>query len=337
MLCAEHALTTSEQATISRLLELRKQSLSDCSDANCDALAELLRLLHAPAELTGFVMVARNLRRIFRRSLRSSINGLNEDSICRYQVELRWIIHDAESLALELFNEEDERERFLRTSGRNPMIRHGAERHGLWCLLWEVHPDKANILNFRALQQHALFAHISILRYWSTRDEWQNQAHPTDAILRALYRETLAVRHFAMPKYRQQDEYLSVLSSTPVGDDQSEAIVYLKGAYAKYSKALTEHSDPRRSSRIWLASSGCSIAPLRRRQSESAEKATIFDCRMTAKKTLFPERSSQSLFNRHPMRTNSTTIRKMRARTRMRKILTAMKMSTAKWRVAIPR
>jgi hypothetical protein len=184
-------MMTPHQSVIDRVLVLRKQSSLNCSDANSEVLAELLRLLHAPDELTGLVMVARNLRRILRRALQTVVKEQDRETIRQYVVELRWLVHNDEHLALELFDEESERERFLRLGDKNPMIGHGAGEHGLWCLLWEVHPDKDHIWNFRALQQHALFAHIVILRYWSAREEWRRGEYPTNAILRAMYRETL--------------------------------------------------------------------------------------------------------------------------------------------------
>ena len=101
-------------------------------------------------------------------------------------------------------------------------------------------PDKDHIWNFRALQQHALFAHIVILRYWSAREEWRRGEYPTNAILRAMYRETLAIRHFVMPQYREQDEYQAVLRLVPRDGSESEVITHLKGIYARYSNASGE-------------------------------------------------------------------------------------------------
>jgi hypothetical protein len=237
-------LIPSNKTALQRLIETREQHNVQDEGANPEALRELLLLLHAPDTLSGGVMVARTLRRIFVTALRGKSRERDRDRITQYLRALRWFCHNADDLAQELFDDQNERERFLRSEGKNPLIHHGAEKHGLWCLLWAAHAERKMQPSFLELQLQAVLAHISVLRYWTAREEWRQRKHPVDAILKGIYRETLAIRHFVMPEYSQAANHRNVLAALPIGATRLEMFAHLKDACAKYKPVNYGHPAP---------------------------------------------------------------------------------------------
>ena len=227
-------MTATNKTALQRLVEMREQSQVQQGSSNPDILREMLLLLHAPESLSGCVKVMRNLRRIFGAALRGQPGEPDSDRFNKYLEELRWIALNAIILARVLFDDDNDRERFLRTDDPNPLIRHGAGEHSLWCLLWESHPERKRQSAFLIMQLHATVVHFEVLRYWTAREEWSQREYPVDAILHALYRETLAVRHFVMVKYVQADDYISVLDGLPADAPASDMYRHLKDLYVKY-------------------------------------------------------------------------------------------------------
>ena len=227
-------MTLSKETALQKLLEMREQSKVLENSSNPGMLRELLLLLHAPNTLSGCVNVVRNLRRIFGAALRGQPGEPDSDRLKQYLQELRWIAQNANNLAQVLFADDNLRERFLRSDDENPLIRHGAGEHSLWCLLWESHPARKRQSAFLALQFHATFVHLEVLRHWTTREEWQERAYPVNAILHALYRETLAVRHFVMATYIQSEDYISVLDGLPINAPAPDMYRHLKDLCSKH-------------------------------------------------------------------------------------------------------
>jgi hypothetical protein len=198
-----------------KLLALRTEWSGDDATGNARDLEEVLRLVHAPDGLPGTLKVALNLRRILRAALADDLTEHDRARIQLYLRELRWLVHNAEQFAAQLYADDANRELFLRATGRNPVISQGAEEHGLWSLLWEDHPDRDLIPAFRTLQQHALLSQMTVMRYWTARPEWQPGSSPATTLQTALYVETLAIRHFVMPAYKGKAAYLAVLRQIP--------------------------------------------------------------------------------------------------------------------------
>jgi hypothetical protein len=155
--------------------------------------------------------------------------------------ELRWVIRHARGLARLLFSDPKERERFLRCTGTNPVLGAGAKEHGLWCLLWERHPDPALLHAFRALQSQALLAQLAILRHWQQRDDWASANGPSKTILHSLYVRTLAIRHFVMSLYVSMSEYRCALSRVSVRGARADHLAALRRIRAALRR--NGHSD----------------------------------------------------------------------------------------------
>jgi hypothetical protein len=167
--------------------------------------------VHAPDHLAGGLKVARKLRRMFLISL---TDECTESDRARYQRFLRvlfWIEHNTKDLSTQIFSDETYRELFQKSTGRNPMINQGAENHGLWTLLWEHCPDRDRQPAFRSLQHHATVSHMAVMQYWKARPEWQPGSRPATTLLNALYHETRCIRHFVMPAYTGNADYIKVL------------------------------------------------------------------------------------------------------------------------------
>jgi hypothetical protein len=178
-------------------------------------LDELFRLVHAPGHLAGGLKVARNLRRILRAAAADEPSQDARARLHRYLRALRWLLYKADKLKDELYSCDDDRELFLRTIDKNPMLHRrddGAEVHGLWTLLWEHHPDRVLLPAFRSLQQHAALSHMELMRYWKRRPEWYPGSSQVSTLLNTLYCETLAIRHFVMPDYLAKAEYVGTLT-----------------------------------------------------------------------------------------------------------------------------
>jgi hypothetical protein len=165
-----------------------------------------------------------------------------------YICELRWMIHQAEQLAVFLFDSEKERTCFLRCSGDNPFVSSGAREHGLCCLLWEeyikrsVQPDDGHPnlrQQFDALRLEALLAHIAALGYWAHREDWLSPEGPGRVVRESMYRRTLAIRHFTMNRYRASTAFRSALAKIPLIATRAE----LQAALRQTRRDLPVNSD----------------------------------------------------------------------------------------------
>ena len=209
-------MSLQNETAFARLLDQRALTLVPGAAAGADALEELLIRLHAPSTLFGAVKVARNLRRIFRNKLRADMDSVDHKRLGQYSRELRWLVHNAEALAVHLHSDKDDRALFLRENEDKP-LRWGYQIHGLWFLLWHDHPNPELLLKFRALQGNAVDAHIAVMNYWTGRPEWKIGSPPATTILSGIYREKLAIRHFVMDEFRKNHGYDKILSDIPAG------------------------------------------------------------------------------------------------------------------------
>lgn len=238
-------MSQSTKSELDILIEKREQCRTTDANAHPEALKEMLLYLHAPKSLFGCVQAVHNLTKIFRQAIREKIC---KEPDCRnfflYIRELRWITHNQSGLAQDLFGDDSNRERFLRRAGTNPLIGQGARDHGLWCLLWEIHPSKENELKraFLTLQLHATLAHVAILKYRMAQEEWLQNTDQADAILNTLYRETLSIRHFVMKKYKDADERIALLKRIPRGVSNADLYGYIRDASVKHK--ASEDSEP---------------------------------------------------------------------------------------------
>jgi hypothetical protein len=211
-----------------KLLTLRAECPGDDATSNPRDLDEVLRLVHVPDCLTGAPKVARNLRRILRAALADELTERDRKCFKLYLRELRWIVHNAERFAAHLYPDDTGRELFLRATGKNPMIGQGAEKHGLWSLLWEDHSDRTLNPAFRTLQEHALLSQMIVMQYWTARPDWQPGSSPATTLQTALYVETRAIRHFVMPTYNSKTEYIGVLRQIPARISRPDLISLLE-------------------------------------------------------------------------------------------------------------
>jgi len=174
-------------------------------------LEEVLTLVHAPADLPGGLKVFRKLSRILLIARADGGTKQDRDRSDRYLRALFWTIHNGKSLASNLFATAEGREAFLKSTGSNPMLSRGAKNHGLWTLLWEHCSEQALVVSFRTLQLHATLSHMAVVNYWVARGKWNHGSLPATSILSSMYDDTLAIRHFVMPEYKDKKEYISVL------------------------------------------------------------------------------------------------------------------------------
>jgi hypothetical protein len=222
------------KSALDMLIEEREQCRATDKSSNPEALKEMLLHLHAPESLCGCVQIACNLKRIFGYVLRKDIcEEQHRKRFFLYLRELRWITHNRSRLAQDLFIDDGDRERFLRTERTNPLLRHGAREHGLWCLLWEVHSARESQYAFLTLQLHATLSHLAVLGYWITQEEWLQSTDRANGIVNALYRETLSIRHFVMEKYKDADEHIAVLKGIPTGVSNADLYGYIRDTSAK--------------------------------------------------------------------------------------------------------
>ena len=173
-------------------------------------IGELLSLVHAPDHLAGGLKVFIKLRRILLIAAGDKHTDADLVRLKRYLRALFWFVHNAANLAKDLFSDEADRKLFLKIDGGNPMLSLGglgAEKHGLWTLLWEHCLNRDSATGFRSLQQHAALSHMELMRFWKSRPDWHPGSSTATTLLNTLYCETRAIRHFVMPIYVEKSEY----------------------------------------------------------------------------------------------------------------------------------
>ena len=231
-----------------RLLLVRSKAEVRGAATGSAILKELLSCLDMPASLLGGKRVASQACGLLRESLhtlppeaRPSIRGCIR--------ELRWVLHHAEDLATLLFDNDEDRQLFLRCSGRNPYLLHGARDHGLCCLLWAQYSrqgsqslDELPSLQrpYDALRREALLTQIAALNYWSRRKDWLSPVGPRNIVRGAMYRRTLAIRHFTMDSYRQRMGHRDVLRCIPTAASRPAIRTALRQSWRKLPTSRTE-------------------------------------------------------------------------------------------------
>jgi hypothetical protein len=207
-----------------RLLAIRSRAYVRGAERDATALAEMLVLLHVPATLLGGKRIAGEVCNLLQMAV--STASTEECQIVRTHIrELQWILRHTDRLALLLFDNPSERQKFLRVHGGNPYVSEGAHEHGLCSMLWEKYPPVAvtssdgrqNLSStFNALRTQATLSHFVALRHWVRTDDWSSTTGPRKMVIESMYRRTLAVRHFAMNRYRETPAYRGALAQVPL-------------------------------------------------------------------------------------------------------------------------
>jgi hypothetical protein len=209
---------------IERLLAIRGRAHLRGAEKDSAVLAELVTELHLPASLLGGKRIASQTCCLLG-SVVHTASAEDRRAICNYIRELRWIIRHSRRLSLLLFEEDADRQKFLRCRGGNPYVHNGATEHGLCSLIWQKYPSRANQPKdghpnlrpqFDALRKQATLSHLVALRYWAHKDDWLSPTGPGRVVREAMYRRTLAIKHFAMNRYISNSAYRGALAAIPL-------------------------------------------------------------------------------------------------------------------------
>lgn len=232
-------MTGPDATPLETLLAIRERAHVRRCPTGSLTLRQLLSELHAPSALPGGLQIVRNACTLLRGA-QAIVPKVSWLLLRGYVTELRWVIRHARRLALLLFENPKGRERFLRCTGANPVLRAGSQEPGLWCLLWECHPERGLLPAFRGLQLQALLAQFAILRHWQQGNQWGSDSSPANSVLHSLYLRTLAIRHFVMPSYVWTSEYRSTLLRVPVRGTRAEHLSALRRIRATSERNLRE-------------------------------------------------------------------------------------------------
>lgn len=207
---------------IDRLLRIRHRIHMQGTAARSEVLRQLLQELSAPETLPGGLQIAHNAYVALTR-ISASSPAEEQENLDPYICELRWLARCGPRLAGLIFDNDEDKERFLRCSKGNPVRGTGYEVSALWSLLWERHPDPNLAPAFSGLQAEAVMSQIAILRQWVKQDDWVPGQDPADKVLHSIYVRILAIKHFVMKRYVSTDDYCGALSQ--LSDRRCEPIM----------------------------------------------------------------------------------------------------------------
>jgi hypothetical protein len=243
-------VTTWTQGKGSSPIENLKSAAKE-DERNATTLHQLLWLLNVHPELPGLVQVCRHVREmllLLPEGVKPSLpkpadSNLGDPSDAGVKAPpldamidllqlnnwipvLDWITSDPKNLAKRVFHTStsgNERlsQRFLETT-RNPIANFGAKRHGLYCMLWASHPAEEFRKPFRLFQTHVLIAHICVMSYATTLDDWVSEKEPSAGFYLSLYRPTWLTRRFTRVKGDWPEALRSVtqIRALPASADQ---------------------------------------------------------------------------------------------------------------------
>lgn len=224
---------------LTKLLSIREGGRIARSLGDSELAIIMTRMQMCPT-LKGGLRILSQTCKLLRRAL--LVVPLPERRALDDQIrELRWVLRNARSLALVIFDDDKQRASFLRSAGPNPYRKEGAHDHGLCSLLWEI--DRAHRRSFDAIRQSALLAHLTALGYWCGQPEWKVEAGQMPTILESIYRRTLAMRHFVMAPYRSDQSYRNTFKRVPVVGSPSEirqALLVIRAALNPNAGSLEE-------------------------------------------------------------------------------------------------
>ena len=198
-----------QKRAIDRLIELR-------TGPRKGRLKELLDLLEPPHKLPGLLQVAQAVLDILEDDSGVQVPQSERPNVPAWRKELRWILYNAKMLTRKIFSSNQDRERCVRRSDKNPVCGQGATDHPLYTQLWVTPADDGCLRGFRILQGHLLFAHFAIRRLMSTVN-WQHSGEHDRVARGHLYRTSLPLQRIARSFGKRElvHEYRKLLVSVP--------------------------------------------------------------------------------------------------------------------------
>jgi hypothetical protein len=207
-------------------------------------LREFLWLLNVHPDLPGFEQVCRHVQQIvslLSESFERDVRLLRLDA---WLPLLSWVAKDPKELTKRLFPSktpkyEQYRERYLRTSIPNPILRLDAKRYGLYCALWASHPDPDLQSSFRLLQARLLIAHLAVMRHVVSFGDWKRGNEPYTGFYESLYTPAWAVRRFTEPGRSWSTAIQKIDSHTTLADMPGQ----LRAIASEISQTQCLHDD----------------------------------------------------------------------------------------------
>jgi hypothetical protein len=145
-------------------------AIADAEEVDTEILREILWLITAQTQLTGFLVAVRRLREILECIPDTWSAAKEASGISTWQPVLDWIYENSSSLSTELGSDFS---RKRNTTGQNPMQGSGVRHFPLYAMLCEPLPKGQAGKTFVLLSSHLLLGYVNTLRDDSQIDDYE--------------------------------------------------------------------------------------------------------------------------------------------------------------------